>query len=368
MNLLFVLDNYHPFKGGAETLFKNLAEGLVEKGHKVTVLTRRIKSTSTEENINGVKVVRINAGSRYLFTFLSIPKAISLAKDADIIHTTTFNSAFPAWLAAKLRKKASVITIHEVWLGKWREYTNMSWLNSFLHDILEKPIYLLDFDKHICVSESTKKQLLLSSKKKADTIKVIYNGLDYRHFNPKKHNGKVIRKKLGLEKSFVCMTYGRAAPSKGLEYAAQAVPLIKIPNFKYVFIIAKDYSKKYKELLETARKNDRGNILLLEPVPYSELPDFISASDCIVVPSLSEGFGYAAAEACAMGRPVVASNTTSLPEVLSGKYVLVEPKNPEAIAEGIEKVYNKKFSKSKLRKFTVEENVKRHIELYSSLI
>ncbi len=368
MKILFILDNYYPFKGGAETLFKNLAEGIVKQGHNVDVLTRRIKGTSSEEEINGVKVHRISTINRYLFTFLAIPKAISLAKKADIIHTTTFNSAFPAWIAAKTRKKPSAITIHEVWTGKWKEYTNMGRLSAFLHDVLEKPIYLLDFDRHVCVSESTKKQLLSNSKKKAETIEVIYNGLDYMHFNPKKHSGKVIRKKLGLEKSFVCMTYGRAAPSKGLEYAAQAVPLINIPRLKYLFIIAKDYSKKYKELLEIVRKNDRGNIILLEPVPYPELPDFIAASDCVVVPSVSEGFGYSAAEACAMEKPVVASNTTSLPEVLSGKYVLVEPKNPEAIAEGIEKAYNKKYSKSKLKKFTVEENVRRHIELYQNLI
>ena len=57
----------------------------------------------------------------------------------------------------------------------------------------------------------------------------------------------------------------------------------------------------------------------------SELQSYIAASDCIVVPSLSESFGFAAAEACAMGKPIVASNVASLPEVVSARFILIEP-------------------------------------------
>ncbi len=368
MKILFILDNYWPFKGGAETLFKNLAEGLAKEGNKVTILTRKIKGTKDFEKLNGVEVHRLSTINRYLFTFLAIPKAISLAKDADIVHTTTFNSAFPAWAAARLANKPSIITIHEVWLGKWKQYTDMNWINASVHTLLESPIYRLGFDRHICVSNSTKKQLLSSckwiSEKKTE---VIYNGLDYAHFNPKKHSGKTIRKKLGLEKNFVCLTYGRAAPSKGLEYAAKSIQFLKIPKLKYVFIVAKDYSNNHRQLLRIISKN-KDKTMLLEPVPYQELPDYIAASDCVVVPSLSEGFGYTAAEASAMGKPIVASNTTSLPEIVSGRFVLVEPKNPNAIAEGIEKIHNKKYSKTTVKKFTIEENVKRHIKLYEELL
>ena len=78
-------------------------------------------------------------------------------------------------------------------------------------------------------------------------------------------------------------------------------------------------------------------IILLKPVPRSELPNYIAAADCIVIPSLSEGFGLTAAEACAMRKPVVASKVGSLPEIISGQYVLIEPKNSEAIADGVGK-------------------------------
>ena len=203
MKILFVLENYIPHIGGVEVVFKNLAEGLVGLGHGVSIVTHRLKGTKKFEIINGVKVYRVNCFySRYWFTFLSIPLILRLAKKADIIHTTTFNGAPPAWLASKLISKPCVITVHEVWVGKWHKLTEMNWLKGKIHDLLERFIYFLNFDGYICVSKSTQKQLLdlgINGKK----VDVVYNGLDYNHWNPKKYDGQKIRRELGLEKNFV---------------------------------------------------------------------------------------------------------------------------------------------------------------------
>ena len=45
MNVLFVCENYYPHYGGAEVVFKNLAEGSATAGHEVSVLTHRLKNT-----------------------------------------------------------------------------------------------------------------------------------------------------------------------------------------------------------------------------------------------------------------------------------------------------------------------------------
>ena len=67
--------------------------------------------------------MRLNKGgtenNRYLFSLLSIPKVFNLAKDVDIIHTTTYNGAIPSRLIAKLKNKKSIITVHEVLGEKW---------------------------------------------------------------------------------------------------------------------------------------------------------------------------------------------------------------------------------------------------------
>src|SRR3989338_6379769 len=143
MKILFVCENYYPHYGGAEVLFKNLAEGLVQKGNRVAVITTQLPGTKKYEEINGVKIHRINCfNSRYLFSFLSLPKVLKLAPKADVIQTTTFNGAPPAWLGAKLAHKPVVLTVHEVWINKWKEITGFSWLKSTLHEFLERIIYI----------------------------------------------------------------------------------------------------------------------------------------------------------------------------------------------------------------------------------
>lgn len=372
MNILFVLENYLPHIGGVEIVFKNLSEGLVKRGHKVSIVTHRLKDTKLFEIINGVNVYRINCFySRYWFTFLSIPLVFKLAKKADLIHTTTFNGAFPSWLVSKLLGKSNLITIHEVWVGKWGKLTDMGFINAKIHDILERLIYLLNFDKYVCVSKSTQRQLLELGIAKNKSV-VVYNGVDYEHWNPKKYDGKKIRTQLGLGDNFIYLFTGRPGISKGLEYLIKAVPFIskKIPNSKLLAIVSKDksYKQRYNYLLKLVKKLSlENNIIFKESVSYSELPNYVIAADCVVVPSLAEGFGFSAAEACAMGKPVVASNTTSLPEVVSGKYVLVKSKSPEAITKGIEIVYNGKDIKTNSKKFKLSINVEKYLELYGEL-
>jgi glycosyltransferase involved in cell wall biosynthesis len=62
-----------------------------------------------------------------------------------------------------------------------------------------------------------------------------------------------------------------------------------------------------------------------------EVANYINKMDIVCIPSLSEGFGVCAVEACACGRPVIASNTGGLSEIIQHGYngYLVEPSNVE---------------------------------------
>ncbi|MBU0457444.1 MAG: glycosyltransferase family 4 protein, partial [Nanoarchaeota archaeon] len=253
MKILFVLENYLPHIGGVEIVFKNLSEGLVRLGHDVSIITHRLKKTKEFELINGVKIYRVNCfNSRYWFTFLSIPKTIKLAKKADLIHTTTFNGAPPAWLASKILNKKCILTIHEVWVKRWDKLTEMNWFSCKIHDFLERSIYSINFDKYICVSKSTQQQLLELGIKEEKTA-VIYNGVDYEHWKPERYSGKEIREKLNLDQKFVYLFSGRPGISKGFEYLIKSVHLISknIPNSKLLAIVSRDkaYKKRYDYII-----------------------------------------------------------------------------------------------------------------------
>ena len=227
-------------------------------------------------------------------------------------------------------------------------------------------------DKYGAVSNSTR-QLLLRIGKKENKVVTIYNGVDYSHFNPKKYNGNKVRKKYSLQKNYVLLVYGRPGTSKGIEYAIAAMKEIArtIPSAKMMLMLSRDkqYAKKYGQL---QRQIDslgiRHKIVNIGTVAHAELPNYIAAADCVIVPSLTEGFGYTAAEAAAMGKLIIATDTTSLPEVVSGKHILVKPKNSHEIAAAVESVYRGGYHKTKLRKFTIEENVRSYLSLYGTLV
>ena len=67
-------------------------------------------------------------------------------------------------------------------------------------------------------------------------------------------------------------------------------------------------------------------------VPASDLPLCYNAASVFVYPSLYEGLGLPPLEALACGTPVVASNASSLPEALGDAALLVDPRDPAALA------------------------------------
>ncbi len=82
----------------------------------------------------------------------------------------------------------------------------------------------------------------------------------------------------------------------------------------------------------------RDTVSLLGAVPHDRIGAHYLQADALVYVSLAETFGHPTLEAMAFGCPVVASNTTSLPEVTGGAAELVDPTDVGAIAAGIERV------------------------------
>ncbi len=372
MKILFVCENYYPHYGGAEVVFKNLAQGFVKAGHTVTVLTHRLRNTLAQETIDNVAVRRVSSlHSRYVFSFAAIVRAWRYARHNDIIQTTTFNGAFPAWIAAKIQGKPVVLTVHEVWVGKWSTITGFGFFKSAVHELLEQLIYLLPFDHYVCVSQATKNDLLKLNIP-AQKVNVIYNGLDDEFWNPKRVSTKEIknlRRTLALQDKFVYFAWGRPGESKGFEYLIKAASLVaqKIPNsiLLLMFGSVDKYAKKYQQLLKLIGNNP--SIKVITSIPYEQLRTYVALADCVVVPSLAEGFGYNAVESIAMKKIVVVSDAGSLPEIVSGKYQIFESKNVMDLADKVIKAAQGEYLHRKSKKFAWDQSIQAYLQLYEQL-
>jgi glycosyltransferase involved in cell wall biosynthesis len=343
---------------------------MVKKGHEVIVICQANQKASWfkaftyvwGEEINGVGIIRIACPNRYMFTFSVLSWVIRKAKDVDVIHTSTYTGAFPVWLASKICRKPCVITVHEVLGTRWKKF---GFKNAWLLELLEKVILKLGFSKYVGVSYSTTTQIGRLGKKSD----VIYNGVDYEHWNPDKYQP------IRLHNGFTYLYFGRAGITKGIENLIMAADIIndRIPNSKLIMILGKepdDERKKIVDMIDKWGLND--HIILMNSVKYEVLPRYIKGVDCVVVPSLSEGFGFSCAEACAMGVPVVASNVDSLPEVISGVHRLVkddtEHQNYVNLAMDIMKIEMGIAETSPLKKFEWKDCIDKYENVYKELV
>lgn len=212
MKILFVLDYYAPHVGGAETLFRNVIERLAAKGHRISVLTcRHSESVAAYEMMGeGVEVYRVGSGRIGLLWSALGKTGRRLAKEADVIHTTTYAAAIPASVLGLLTGRKVVLTVHEVFGKLW--YRFLGW-KGFFHKLFERAIFLFPFAKFVCVSNYTKNSLRLLFGLPDDKLVTVYNGIDADFWNASAVKaGRVaeLRRGLGIEKSYSALYFGRA--------------------------------------------------------------------------------------------------------------------------------------------------------------
>ncbi len=92
----------------------------------------------------------------------------------------------------------------------------------------------------------------------------------------------------------------------------------------------------------------REGVLLTGYVEDADLPAIYAAATAFVFPSLYEGFGLPPLEAMACGTPVICSNASSLPEVVAGAGLLVEPTDVDALQSAIHQVVTSESLRSDL--------------------
>ena len=205
-------------------------------------------------------------------------------------------------------------------------------------------------------------------------VNVIYNAVD--DFDGKIELVDEIAK--AREKGFFIVgNSGRLHEQKGMEYYVRAAYELKKKHSKIKFFIVGDGAEREKiEALinELGLKED---IILLGF--RSDIKNVISQMDVLVLTSIYEGLPLTPMEAFSVGKAVIATNIDGTKEVVEDEYngLLVESKNPESIANGIQRVYQdsqllknlgKNARKTYETKFSLEIFRRKYLNYYDNII
>ncbi|MEM5947475.1 glycosyltransferase family 1 protein [Spirochaetia bacterium 38H-sp] len=228
-----------------------------------------------------------------------------------------------------------------------------------------------------CISESTRKDLLkLNLDIDPQKVFVVPNGVSDFFYKIDKENAKKILDKYNITNDYI-ITLSTIQKRKNIENAIKAFHNIhsNYPDLKY--IIVGYFSDSYLQVKELINKYKLNNhIILLGHIPDEDIRALYSMARIFLFTSFYEGFGLPPLEAMACGLPVVASNTSSIPEVVGESGLLIDPNDVSDIANKLNIILKdsklcKKLSQKSLeqsRKFTWQNTTHKLTEYYTKMI
>jgi glycosyltransferase involved in cell wall biosynthesis len=226
-----------------------------------------------------------------------------------------------------------LMTVHDVLEHLYRA-RGLSGLRRSLHFQLTRRA-LEGAARIFAVSTFTKNEVQKLFGISSHQIEVIHNAIDERflHGHASQADREFLAQRYQVTYPFLLYA-GRISPHKNVVRIIEAFSALKaelekegrLPELKLV-IIGDELSRNPDLRRTVVRGGVQNDVRFLGFVPIEVLRVFYDAAKVFVFPSLYEGFGLPPLEAMAHGTPVLASNTSSLPEVVGNAAMLVNPEN-----------------------------------------
>ena len=254
-----------------------------------------------------------------------------------------------------------VMTVHDV-LEHMARANGRSGLRRLLHFQLTRRV-LKGAARIFAVSKFTKSEIEKLFGIAPEQIEVVYNAIDERflHGHATEADRQFLAQRYQVNYPFLLYA-GRISPHKNVVRIIEAFSALKAeldkegkyPGLK--LIIIGDELSKHPDLRRTViRGGVQNDVRFLGFIPIDVLRIFYDAAKIFVFPSLYEGFGLPPLEAMAHGTPVLASNTSSLPEVVGNAAVLVNPENVFEIMRALHRVLLDQALREKLKRRCYEQ-------------
>lgn len=279
------------------------------------------------KNVEKVRVGSPHYGFREQF-FLPLELA---GRGLDVMHFPNFNA--PIFYPGK-----SVVTIHDLTSLFFPGPGYDSWFFRKAARLIFAGA-LKKSSRIIAVSRSTRNDILKNFKVPPEKISVIYEGAGQSR---QISDLAILKKKYNIRKPYLFYS-GSWRVHKNLPALVRAFSLlIKNPKNDLQLVLGgwADGDSR-KAVLETAVAGavaDR--LVIIEPpvLPDEEIFSLLGGAAAVVIPSLAEGFGFLGLEALGAGGIVAASRLGSLQEILGEAAVFFDPRNPDDMAEKIQRL------------------------------
>lgn len=269
------------------------------------------------------------------------------------------------------RFKKEIATVIDLFALTGKDYSTPDFQRKFSALLLEA------VGRAACIitpSQYTTDQLLRHTNVSRDKIRLIPFGVDLPRNSLSPERRAVEREQVVGRGNEMIFTVGVIQTRKNTLNALKA--LRHLPE-RYRLVIAGGNGHGSDAIHDFIRTEGLGSrVVLLGYVPAERLPVLYDAASVFLFPSFEEGFGLPVLEAMAHGLPVVASETSSLPEVGGSAALYVNPHDPQDIAEKVIKVVEDEKQRKVLielglaraRAFTWRRTAEGNLSVYNEVL
>lgn len=365
MSVLHLINTGGP--GGAETVYVNLVRNLDPARFRPVAISPNREWMYDQLVELGVEPILLRSHARLDRRYLLGLARIIRERKVRLIHSHLFGPSVTASMLGLACGVPVISTLH----GEGDLSPNESFRR------LKFGLLRRGADRVVCVSEPLRRFFLDAGDLAPERTVVVPNGIDPAFFAS---HDRAVRSELGIgEDEFLVGAVGNLRTAKGYDVLLRAAALLRARSPGYRFaIVGQAQGELYDELLRL-----RAELGLTETVHFAgfrdDVPRTMAAFDLFTISSRSEGFSLSTVQAMGAGLPVVATRCGGPEMILDDGTtgLLVDVESPEQLADAIARLRADEPQRRRLaaagrevalRRYTLEEQVRRYESLYDECI